>query len=220
MALPKSVLIKNRETREKELGRRFHSAVEWTGSVKFERKNTGGGQEPMQFQGEVDTTKRHCIISFPGSDEGALKNKRCANLWNTMCLESHAVNITKDALGASFGDGVTTCCVFNAYYMGGHGEERDYKDFHGECVCAKILEYVDNGKDKSGPMLEKVGCAWFYAWKKRLHQAKDAGQILYLVTRDDGTIGKSQAGEKKYADQEGIVYKTITLAEYEKAMGV
>ena len=174
----------------------------------------------MQFQGAVDETKRDCIISFPGSDEGAVKNKRCADLWNTMCLESHAVNITKDAFGESFRDGVTTCCVFNAYYMRGHGEEIGVHDFDGECVCAKILEYVDNGDDKSGPMLEKVGCAWFYAWKKRLQQAIDAKQNLYLVTRDDGTIGKSQAGEKKYADQEGIVYKTITLAEYAKAMGV
>lgn len=243
----RAALVAARRGRDAAVRRGFEAATPFTGTVAFQRKNTEGSAEvPMQYSGDVDSFKRFCVVSFPRSDAGAAGNRRCARLWDRMCVEAHASEAATEMFGSMWGKlgwfccflcccfrapskpkgGVTTCCVFNSDLMGKHGTSSAYmaesftKKYADGCVCESVLEYVDSGADTSGAMKDAVGCQWFHVWRFKLDHAIRFSQTLILVTRDDGTIDKSQAGEKKWLDEQKIRYTTITLAEYAKAMGV
>lgn len=194
-------MIARRQKRESEIGEGFNAALEWHGEVVFERKDAGSaGPARMELQAGVDSAKRTCIISFPGSDEGRDGCERCAYLWGKLCAESHAATTTARFFDKTFAEGLTTCCVLIASYRAKHGAAGTEAP-GADCVCGTALAYVDEGKDKSAEMQQRVGCAWFQAWCRRLEQAVASGQTLVFVTRDDGTIGKSQAAERRHANK-------------------
>ena len=159
----------------------------------------------MEFRDAVDTSKTKSIASFPGSGD-----PRCEKLWKFMCWLSREGNTAKRVLDWTSSEGITTCCVFAPWVNGEH-------EHHGiankDCECKEeFLAYDDKAQ-------REVGCAWFKWWKARLQECIDAKQELFCVTRDDGTIGRSQAAELRYIfKQKRYPVAFITLSQFEEAM--
>eukprot|EP00435_Cladocopium_sp_Y103_P069819 s196_g34.t1 len=96
----------------------------------------------------------------------------------------------------------STCIFLPDEKTKGYGQH-DYP--RGEhCNC----HFLYDGKQK------KWGCHWFSKWQVQTLIAKDTGCNLVVVTKKDGTLGKSQAGEVQFLKDRKIKYESITIEQF------
>ena len=60
----------------------------------------------------------------------------------------------------------------------------------------------------------KWGCHWFSQWKEQTLRAHGRRCKLVVVTRKDGSLGRSQAGEVQFLEAEKIPYESITIEQF------
>ena len=60
----------------------------------------------------------------------------------------------------------------------------------------------------------KWGCHWFSQWKEQTLRAHGRGCVLVVVTKKDGSLGRSQAGEVQFLEAEKIPYESITIEQF------
>lgn len=60
----------------------------------------------------------------------------------------------------------------------------------------------------------KWGCHWFSQWKEQTFRAHSRQCNLVVVTKKDGTLGRSQAGEVRWLVKEKIPYESITIEQF------
>jgi len=68
--------------------------------------------------------------------------------------------------------------------------------------------------DPNHPERVLFGCEWFSVWKNFVHTARDNGCTFWVVTKADGSQGRSQQGEVAYLEAlDGIVVNTVTITD-------
>ena len=72
------------------------------------------------------------------------------------------------------------------------------------CSC----HFLYNGE------IAKWGCHWFSQWKEQTLRAHGRRCKLVVVTRKDGSLGRSQAGEVQFLEAEKIPYESITIEQF------
>ena len=60
----------------------------------------------------------------------------------------------------------------------------------------------------------KWGCHWFSQWKEQTLRAHGRRCKLVVVTKKDGSLGRSQAGEVQFLEAEKIPYESITIEQF------
>lgn len=99
---------------------------------------------------------------------------------------------------------LATSCIFlpdeNAPGYGRHDDQRGQG-----CSC-----YFLYGKP------EKWGCNWFSQWKEQTLRAFARRCQLVVVTKRDGTLGRSQKGEVRFLEEEDMPYELVTIDVFAK----
>mmetsp|Transcript_28511 Transcript_28511/g.46041 ORF Transcript_28511/g.46041 Transcript_28511/m.46041 type:complete len:220 (-) Transcript_28511:34-693(-) len=72
------------------------------------------------------------------------------------------------------------------------------------CSC----HFLHNGE------IAKWGCHWFSQWKEQTLRANGRRCKLLVVTKKDGTLGRSQEGEVQFLEDEQISYESITIEQF------
>ena len=62
--------------------------------------------------------------------------------------------------------------------------------------------------------IAKWGCRWFSQWKEQTLRAHGRRCKLVVVTKKDGSLGRSQAGEVQFLEAENILYESITIEQF------
>ncbi|CAE7034481.1 unnamed protein product [Symbiodinium natans] len=136
---------------------------------------------------------QHVVVSFPGVHGDA---------WNILTGQDE--EFQRRSL-PSF----TTTCVFLP--------KREHGLFeHGKHAC--YCDVLAKNSEKPIPEVdgEKIGCLWYEIWTANTQQAYGKSDVAdYLVvTKLDGTLGNSQRAEKKFLEQSGCDFKTISIEQF------
>lgn len=88
--------------------------------------------------------------------------------------------------------------------------DEDAKGF-GEHAATGAGGFVCHCKHLYGKK-QAWGCAWYKLWIRKTLQARNCN--LIVVTKQDGTLGRSQNGEVKFLEQVGLLYTKMTIKEF------
>ena len=106
------------------------------------------------------------VVSFPGVYGRA---------WNFLTGESKE------------GKDLKTSCIFLPdKHSNGYGKHAIVGPAGTTCHCCDL--YPGEGR-------KDHGCVWYTLWKRKTRLAQEAGCILIVVTKPDGSLGKSQQAE-------------------------
>jgi len=97
----------------------------------------------------------------------------------------------------------TSCVFLPDEKAPGYGEHDD-QEGQG-CSCLKLY-----GQQ------EEWGCRWFTLWKDRTLMANDKRCNLWVVTKMDGSLGRSQEGEVDFLEEKQMFYSCITIEQFAK----
>ncbi|CAE7254077.1 unnamed protein product [Symbiodinium natans] len=143
---------------------------------------------------------RNVIVSYPGAHGAG---------WNFLVKNSLRLGT------ANFNnpDTIATTCVFlpdeNAPGWGDHaGDKQKFQDNEELCHC----HHLYNGE------VAPWGCLWFQLWLQKTTIAVENGCQLIVVTKRDGSLGRSQQGEVKFLQKYGVNYKVLNIFEFAKAV--
>lgn len=100
------------------------------------------------------------------------------------------------------GGSLRTSCIFLPdEHAEGYGEHA-WTGSEGQlCHCAHLY----GGK-------QAFGCAWYKLWVRKTLQARECN--LIVVTKKDGSVGRSQKGEVSFLGLAGLVYTKMTIKEF------
>ena len=82
----------------------------------------------------------------------------------------------------------------------------DFMTSNAEKRCS--CHFLYNGE------IAKWGCHWFSQWKEQTLRAHGRRCKLVVVTKKDGSLGRSQAGEVQFLEAEKIPYESITIEQF------
>mmetsp|Transcript_80302 Transcript_80302/g.126739 ORF Transcript_80302/g.126739 Transcript_80302/m.126739 type:complete len:294 (+) Transcript_80302:71-952(+) len=130
------------------------------------------------------------IVSFPGAHGFA---------WNLLTQRS-----------LKSGSNLLTSCVFlpdeQADGYGVHSVPFVTADgTHYSCHCQHLY-----GQEQS------FGCMWYVKWMLKTEYAANRKCKLIVVTKIDGSLGRSQEGEVRFLYQSGFAHDTIDILEFAK----
>eukprot|EP00438_Fugacium_kawagutii_P011680 Skav234581 [mRNA] locus=scaffold313:73869:74852:- [translate_table: standard] len=96
---------------------------------------------------------------------------------------------------------VTSCIFLPDEKAPGYGQH-DLKPDRS-CYCMDLY-----GKQ------EEWACHWFTMWREQTFRAHSKGCNLLVVTKMNGSLGKSQEGEVRWLDDEKLPYKRISIKDF------
>lgn len=130
------------------------------------------------------------IVSFPGAHGFA---------WNLLTQRS-----------LKSGSNLLTSCVFlpNAQADG-------YGVHSVPFVAADGTQYSCHCQHLYGEE-QGFGCMWYVKWKLKTEMAAQRKCKLIVVTKMDGTLGRSQEGEVRFLEESGFAHDTIHILEFAK----
>ena len=92
----------------------------------------------------------------------------------------------------------TTCVFLPNKTAEGYGQHAEHRD--GRCHCHHLY------KEK-----KEFGCQWFANWMQITDLAIARECRLIVVTKEDGTLGRSQEGEVEYLKSQDLSFYKITI---------
>eukprot|EP00438_Fugacium_kawagutii_P011678 Skav234579 [mRNA] locus=scaffold313:25593:26636:- [translate_table: standard] len=95
----------------------------------------------------------------------------------------------------------TSCIFLPDEKAPGYGQHDPKAD--GSCCCVDLY-----GKQ------ERWACHWFTKWKEQTLRASSRGCNLLVVTKMDGSLGRSQQGEVTWLDEEDLPYKRVSIKDF------
>eukprot|EP00438_Fugacium_kawagutii_P011679 Skav234580 [mRNA] locus=scaffold313:60718:61740:- [translate_table: standard] len=99
---------------------------------------------------------------------------------------------------------IATSCIFLPDEKApGYGQHDHDPNTDASCYCIGLY-----GKR------EKWACHWFSMWREQTFRAHAKGCNLLVVTKMDGSLGRSQEGEVRWLDEEKLLYKKVSIKDF------
>ncbi|CAE7021709.1 unnamed protein product [Symbiodinium natans] len=143
--------------------------------------------EPIIFVGNLDhtfTADAQVIVSFPGAYGKA---------WNYL---THQAQDSGNSI-------LTTCIFLPDHHSEGYGHHVTTGAEGGVCHCSHLY-----GRR------QVWGCAWYALWMEKTQKASTEKCNLIVVTKRDGSLGRSQQGEVNFLEVCGHVYCQMTIEDF------
>ena len=148
-----------------------------------------------------NTNQSDRIVPFYGSSKADFRNGENAIVSFPGVHGYGWMELTKTAVAKD--KPLLTSCVFLPDEKAPGYGKHDFEGGSDVCNCHRLY-----GQQ------EKWGCRWYTMWKNQTFRAHAGRCNLIVVTKKDGSLGKSQQGEVRFLDSEEMPYKKVSIKDF------